>query len=733
MWKDFSWGFIRQNRASSVSVMAAAFISALFLSLLCTLAYNFWTYETESIVLEEGDWQGRITGALDDSDLEVIENFADVERAVVNEELSEGEDTVVDVYFDNMRTVYREMPLIAQKLDLDESAVSYHTVYLSQYLIHDPQDETPPLLLPFFAAVLIVVCVSLILIIHNSFALSMNARIHQLGIFSSVGASPGQIRTCLIQEAMALCAVPALAGILLGIGISCGIMQAVNRLAGEIAGRHEAVFQYHPLIFAATVLAVLGTVLISAWIPAGRLSRMTPLQAIQGAEENGLKKKKHSRFLSRLFGIEGELAGNELKARKKAFRTSTLSLTLSFLAFTIILCFFTLSGISTNHTYFERYQDAWDVMVTVRDTDLEEFSLNEEIRNLPGTGSSVVYQKAEAVCSVPEAEISDEAGALGDLELLTENAVSLSDGVYEIKAPIVIMDDESFAEYCVQNGLGTDQTGVIVFNQLWDSVHSNFRYKEYVSFVKEDAGTVLLKNPDGETEGTEVPVLAYTQEPPVLREEYDNYSLVQFMPVSMWEQISDQIGNAEDDMYIRVLAGEGAELEELNALEDQITEILGQDYTCEIENRIQERIDNDAMIRGYMTVTSAFCGLLALIGIANVFSNTLGFLRQRKREFARYESVGMTPAGLRKMFFVEALVTAGRPVVITVPLTVVFAGLMIRASSLDPAEFLAEAPILPIVIFMLAIFGFVALAYYIGGKRVMKCSLAEALRDDMVD
>ena len=85
------------------------------------------------------------------------------------------------------------------------------------------------------------------------------------------------------------------------------------------------------------------------------------------------------------------------------------------------------------------------------------------------------------------------------------------------------------------------------------------------------------------------------------------------------------------------------------------------------------------------------------------------------------------------MFFVEALVIAGRPVVITVPLTVVFVGLMIRASSLELSEFLTEAPILPIVIFMLAIFGFVALAYSVGGKRVMKCSLAEALRDDMVD
>ena len=57
MWKDYSIGFIKKNRASSVSVMVAAFISALFLSLLCGLFYNFWNYEIESVVLEEGNWQ----------------------------------------------------------------------------------------------------------------------------------------------------------------------------------------------------------------------------------------------------------------------------------------------------------------------------------------------------------------------------------------------------------------------------------------------------------------------------------------------------------------------------------------------------------------------------------------------------------------------------------------------------------------------------------------------------
>ena len=86
MWKDYSIGFIKRNRASSLSVLVAAFISALFLSLLCGLFYNFWNYEIESIVLEEGNWQARITGTFEEDAVSDIEYFANVETAAVNEE-----------------------------------------------------------------------------------------------------------------------------------------------------------------------------------------------------------------------------------------------------------------------------------------------------------------------------------------------------------------------------------------------------------------------------------------------------------------------------------------------------------------------------------------------------------------------------------------------------------------------------------------------------------------------
>lgn len=732
MWKDYSASFIKQNRAASISIMVAAFISALFLSLLCSLFFNFWNYDVEQIVLEEGGWQGRITGEIDEDDLTMIQNFANVENAAVNEELSEEPEIVVDVYFQNTRTIYRDMPLITEKLGLDADAASYHELLLSRYLIHDPQDAEPPLLMAFYLMILMIMSLALILIIHNSFAVTMNARIHQFGIFSSIGATPGQIRTCLMQEAAALCAVPILVGSIIGIALSFGVIQAINLLAADVVGRHEAVFKYHPLIFVITILVSVLTVFISAWLPAKKLSGLTPLEAIRNTGELRLKKKKHSRILSLLFGVEGELAGNALKAQKKALRTSTLSLTLSFLGFTVMLCFFTLSGISTNHTYFERYQDAWDVMVTVKDTGIENIEQAEEINELQGVKSSIVYQKAEAVCFIPETYISEEVNTLGGLGAVAGSSVTVGEGSYLVKAPIVIMDDAGFKAYCEQIGITSEGAGSVVLNRIWDSVNSNFRYKEYVPFIKEEQSTIVLQNAGQGENSVELPVLGFTQESPVLREEYANYTLVQFIPLSMWKKIAGQIGNPEADTYIRVLAEDGITLTELNALEKDIVQVIGREFTVESENRIQEKVSDENMQKGAMLILGAFCALLAVIGIANVFSNTLGFLRQRKREFAQYMSVGMTPESMRKMFCIEALVIAGRPLLITLPLTVLSVGFMITASYLNPMEFLVKVPIVPIVIFILAIFGFVALAYYIGGKRMMNCSMVDALRNDSV-
>lgn len=730
MWKDYSFQSIKKNRASSISIMAAAFISTLFLSLLCCLAYNFWIYDVEKIVLEEGSWQARITGLPDKADLSTIQNFANVEQAVVNDDLSTETKITVDITFQNARTVFRDVPLMTEKLGLPEAAAQYNRYLLSRYMIHDPADPEPPLLMAFFLMVLLVVSGALILIIHNSFAVSMNARIHQFGIFSSIGAAPGQIRTCLMQEAFILCGIPVLAGNAMGILLSYITIAVINVLASDVSGRHEAVFRYHPLVFIMAILIAAMTVLVSAWIPARRLSKMTPLEAIRNTGELQLKKQKNSRILRLLFGIEGELAGNALRAQKKALRTSTLSLTLSFFGFSIMLCFFTLSEISTNHTYFERYQNAWDVMMTVKDAEIRDFTLTDEIHELSGMESCIIYQKALSKTIIPAQWQSRELMELGGVTAVAGNSVTAVGNGFEVKAPLVILDDASFLHYCEQAGIAPGLDGSIVFNRIWDSVNSNFRYKKYIPFLDETQKRIPLLNGAEDGSVTEVDILGFARNPPVLREEYGNYTLVQFLPRSLWSRISEQVGNGQPDMFIRLIAGGNATLEGLDDLESGLTQIVAPHYNVVSENRIQERLSDKIMRKGAAGILGAFCVLLAVIGIANVFSNTMGFLRQRRREFAQYMSVGMTTESMKKLFCIEALVIAGRPIVVTVPLTVAAMAFLIRASHLEPVEFLTEAPMIPIVLFMLSVFGFVGLAYFIGGRRMLRCSLADALRNE---
>lgn len=823
MWKEYSADLLKNNRASGLSVRISAFISALLLSLLCGLFYNMWKYEVERIQREEGGWHSRLTGEISGEDLEAIKHFGSVKEAVRSQNMEtktqadmkeadmkgaesaniRGSETVTDLYFYDLRNVRSDTPRIAEMAGIPPEKIDYNYPLLAMYLIRDSRDTAPRLIFPMFIMIMAAASLSLIVIIHNSFAVSMNARIHQFGIFSSIGATPRQIRTCLLQEAAALCALPVLAGNVLGIAGSMGLLHMANVLLGSrVAGRHEAVFGCHPLVLTLALWVTVITVWISAWLPARRLSRLTPLEAIRSTDELQLKRRKNSPVLTLLFGVEGELAGNALKAQRKALRTASLSLILSFMAYTVMQCFFSLSGISTRETYFEKYQDVWDIMVTISNAGTDAFEEAAAVREIDGVKKAAVYQKASAKRIVTEEEMSEEMKAFGGFAHASGDFVTKIDGGWLVNAPIMIMDDESFSEYCEQIGITPRLDGAVIRNRIRDVTNPDFRYPEFMPYLKTDrreensasegaagnsgqpgsksaagisgqsgnedaagnsgqpgnegvagisgqsgsegaagifgqsgseGASSILRQSGNEAVMAEIPVLSYTEEVPALREEYatlDYYELVHFIPVSLWKAIKDRTGETKEDVSIRILGRENVTLEELNALQEEVEGILGRKYIVKCENRIQEYEANNTQIQGMKAVLGGFCVLLALIGIGNVFSNTLGFVRQRKREFARYMSVGLTPDGLRKMFCVEALVIAGRPILLPLPPAVLVVWYMLRLSYLEVEEFLAEAPLIPIAVFMLAILGFVALAYLLAWRNVRRIRLAEVLRDD---
>ena len=735
MWKEFSRSYLARNPAAGRTVAAAALAAAFFLSLVIGLFYNLWVYEVERIIREEGGWQARVTvpadGPAPEELLKALTDFANVESAALADPTPEGE-AVIELTFRRRGRIYADLALIRQALDLPEEAVQAHELLLSRYLVSDPQDPDPPLLLPFLLAVVGAVAVALVLLIRNAFAITMQSRLHQFGILSSVGATPRQLRVCLLQEAAVLALVPLAAGTALGLAGCAGVLAAVNAAAADLAGRQDAVFRLHPLVVAGALGAALVTVLVSAWLPAFRLSRMPPLQALQdgaGPQADRVRRRRGGGLLGLVFGVRGELAGCALRQSRRALRVANLSLLLSFLGFTAMLCFFTLSGISTRYTYFERYQDAWDVMARLPGASAEDFARLEPLQTLTGVRSATVYTRADAACRLDADDQSPALQQLGGLGAVAGDAAAPLEKGWLVNAPILVMDDASFLAYCEEAGLTPSLDGAILLNRVWDSLHSNFRDRLYLPFVRGDLTALTLTGPDGAVLG-ELPLLGCTDTPPALREEYDQYALVQFWPLSLWQSLP-WAPSAEPGVTVRLLGPEGITAAGCEALQTAAAgqlDLTGLAYT--IENRIAERTANDRMIAGAQAILGAFCLLLAAIGLANVFLNTLGFVGQRRREFARYLALGMTPGELRSLFWIEAAVIAGRPLVITLLLTGGMVAFMLRASYLDPAVFLAEAPVGPVALFAGLIAGAVALAYALGARRVLAGDLTLLLKDD---
>ena len=146
-------------------------------------------------------------------------------------------------------------------------------------------------------------------------------------------------------------------------------------------------------------------------------------------------------------------------------------------------------------------------------------------------------------------------------------------------------------------------------------------------YLKEGQETAVLYCAGQEESSAGIRVLGYAQELPALREEYqtlDYYEMIHVLPVSLWEEIEEEIEGAEEDMYIRVFAEENTERAGLEALERELAQAIGGSYEIESENRIGEEEASDSSYRALMTIIGGFCILLAMIGIGNVFTNTLG-------------------------------------------------------------------------------------------------------------
>ena len=575
-----------------------------------------------------------------------------------------------------------------------------------------PGIEFTPVVIAYIV-VFTIASLALIMMIHHAFAATMTNRIHQLGILQSVGATPRQIKSALVNEVVVLSLPVTIIGNILGIGLCWAFMVFIISSTANLRD-YMLTFTYHPMVFLGSFGFSMLTAAVSAWIPARKLSHITPLEAIHYGSEPAIKRVKKYRIQSAVFGVYGELARKSLFVRRKAMRVGTISILLAVFACISILNMLGVSGLSTERTYFERYKNNWDFLITVKGSTYSE-ELQGDIRNTENITGCIVHRIVNSNTQIPTDYLSDDVQMLG-LEKLNSSFVADEAGAYNTKIPIFILDDKSFAEYCDDSS----DTNVIAVNIIWDSVNSERTDRQYVPFLNSSKEIILNVN------GKDIPISAFADELPILREELTQYALTLVMAESYYAALGFDLVSEETVYTIKIVDESYNEV-----VEDRMQELLAVYPDYVLEGRVQELADEMQIQQGLRMIIYLFTIILTGIGLANIFASTLGQIHQRKREFARYFAVGLTPKGAAKILAWEATIVALRPILFTIVINIPLMILMLDAGGITAGDFITKRlPLVPAILLFASVIGFVALAYYLGGRKICNMNLAEAIKDD---
>ncbi len=262
-------------------------------------------------------------------------------------QLAAADQVDISILARDPRSINTSAPEMAKSAGLDvntgpdgqpaKESISYNEELLPWLGASGRSNYVRSFLLIMAVLIVLIVCGSALLI-YNAFAISIGERKKQFGMFASVGATSAQIRRIVLTEA----------GVIAAIGIPLGILGAIAGVAILVKLTQGIVSQLildaeqglplvvSPLVIGLTVLFSAATILLSAWVPARRAARVSPIDAIRqsGEIQEGVPLNlRTSPLVRRVFGFEGELALKSLQRDRKKYLTTLLSLMMSIILF----------------------------------------------------------------------------------------------------------------------------------------------------------------------------------------------------------------------------------------------------------------------------------------------------------------------------------------------------------------------------------------------------------------
>ena len=281
--------------------------------------YTFVTYSDELAAIDNGT---KSEASEADTTLTVYSRYT--QKALRNKDAVTADIIGVDdKLFEKANNSSVEMSSEESDRFLKEMENAKYDIYMNGYLINYecvfPIDGSFKALFTVAAVVALIIILTSVYCIKNSFNISITEKIRQYGMLASVGATRRQIKSSVKTEAAMLGVVGIPVGTMSGILASLILVKVVNALS---AGWLNVALSFHtslPALILAVILSI-ATIYFSATDSARRAAKVTPLEAIRNTKEIKIKsaKLKTPAIIGRIWGIGGVISYKNIKRNNKS-------------------------------------------------------------------------------------------------------------------------------------------------------------------------------------------------------------------------------------------------------------------------------------------------------------------------------------------------------------------------------------------------------------------------------
>ena len=719
--------------------------------------YTFVTYSDELAAIDNGT---KSEASEADTTLTVYSRYT--QKALRNKDAVTADIIGVDEkLFEKSNNSSVEMSAEESDRFLKEMENAKYDIYINRFLISYecvfPIDGTFKALFTVAAVVALIIILTSVYCIKNSFNISITEKIRQYGMLASVGATRRQIKSSVKTEAAMLGVVGIPVGTMSGILASFILVKVVNALS---AGWLNFALSFHtslPALILAVILSI-ATIYFSATGSARRAAKVTPLEAIRNTKEIKIKsaKLKTPAIIGRIWGIGGVISYKNIKRNKKKYRTTVTSIVICSVTFIVISYFMSMAFSVVGMSYASADYNIGINMSYKKDIHIDIEKLSKLVSGIEGVDDYLVGAGYDF--DVRKPKYTKEYGEY--CRQVYDNSEDVSQMFL-----ITVLDDKSYDKYASDAGIKNAAAGAILVNKgTFDVYNENsLKYvKKEMELYKYKAGDTIEcgynvyddassddNTAEGDTESStednsgyvdeetinngvrktlDVTIAGVTDKVPIGYKSY-SYATLLFMNQKGFESLwADGKSNELKQRYVSYSAYVVAE----NADEYQDTfekETEGNPEYSQISFSVSNLDKQMRDEKSLFTLLGVFAyGLIvviALIGITNIINTLSTGMELRSREFATLRSIGMTDKQFAGMVRLESVFISVKALVIGVPLGILISYLLcVMMNRMDDA-IIYEPPYKAIILCIVVV---IMLIY-----AIMKLSMTKLRHNNIIE